>query len=111
VHVGTHPVFGRQGKSNLTVKVPVTFPEATLGTQVKVPTLAAPVTVKVPAGTQSGKTVRVRGRGIQPAKGDPGDLLVTFEVQVPAELTEQQRAAVETLAGELPGNPREHLGV
>jgi molecular chaperone DnaJ len=110
-HVGSHPLFGRQGKTNLTVNVPVTFAEAALGTQVKVPTLDAPVTVKVPAGTQSGKTVRVRGRGIQPAKGDPGDLLVTFEVQVPTHLNADQRAAVEALGEQLSSNPRERLGV
>ena len=111
VHVGSDDRFGRQGKTNLTVKVPITFSEATLGAQVKVPTLDAPVTVKVPAGTQSGKTVRIRGRGVQPSKGDPGDLLVTFEVVVPTELTEEQRAAIAALADQLPANPREHLGV
>jgi molecular chaperone DnaJ len=111
VRVGVHPLFGRQGKTNLTVKVPVTFPEAALGTQVKVPTLESPVTVKVPAGTQSGKTVRVRGRGIQPAKGDPGDLLVTFDVVVPTKLTDDQREAVASLGEQLAGNPREQLGV
>jgi molecular chaperone DnaJ len=111
VHVGADPVFGRQGKTNLTVKVPITFTEATLGAQVKVPTLEGPVTVKVPAGTQSGKTVRVRGRGIQPPKGDAGDLLVTFDVVVPTELSDDQRAAIAALADQLPANPREHLGV
>ena len=59
----------------------------------KVPTLDGPVTVKVPPGTQSGKTVRVRGQGITPAKGDPGDLLVTFEVVVPTELTDASSEA------------------
>jgi len=111
VHVGEHPLFGRQGKTNLTVTVPVTFPEAALGTQVKVPTLDGPVTVKVPAGTQAGKTVRVRGRGIHPARGDAGDLLVTFDVVVPKALTDEQRAAVTALAEQLPENPRERLGV
>ena len=59
-----HLIFGRRGRSDLTVKVPITFAEAALGAQVKVPTLESPVTVKVPPGTQSGKTVRVGGRGI-----------------------------------------------
>ncbi len=111
VRVGSHPLFGRQGKNNVTIKVPVTFPEAALGAQVKVPTLDSPVTVKVPAGTQSGKTVRVRGRGIQPSKGDPGDLLVTFDVTIPEQLSDEQRQAVTNLAQQLPGNPREHFGV
>ena len=70
VHVAPHPIFARSGKWDLTVKVPVTFPEAAMGAQVKVPTLDAPVTVKVPPGTQTGKTVRVRGRGIPRASGD-----------------------------------------
>jgi molecular chaperone DnaJ len=111
VHVGEHPLFGRSGTKNLTIKVPITFTEAALGAEVKVPTLDAPVTVKVPAGTQSGTTVRVRGRGIKPAKGDPGDLLVTFEVEVPKKLSAEERAAVEALAGALDANPREHLQV
>jgi molecular chaperone DnaJ len=111
VHVAPHPIFARSGKWDLTVKVPVTFPEAVLGGHVKVPTLDAPVTVKVPPGTQTGKTVRVRGRGIPRASGDPGALLVTFDVVVPKELDDDARAAVEELATKLPGNPREHLGV
>ena len=111
VHVAPHAVFARSGKWDLTVKVPVTFPEAVLGAQVKVPTLDAPVTVKVAPGTQTGKTVRVRGRGIPRASGDPGALLVTFDVVVPTGLDDDARAAVEELATKLPGNPREHLGV
>src|SRR5437868_530770 len=111
VHVAPHPIFARSGKWDLTVKVPISFPEAALGAQVKVPTLDGPVTVKVPPGTQTGKTVRVRGRGIPRQSGDPGALLVTFDVVVPHELDENSRAAVEQLAASLPGNPREHLGV
>jgi len=111
VHVAPHPIFARSGKWDLTVKVPVTFPEAVLGAQVKVPTLDAPVTVKVPPGTQTGKTVRVRGRGIPRASGDPGALLVTFDVVVPQDLDDEARTVVEELAAKLPGNPREHLGV
>ena len=93
------------------MKVPITFAEAALGAQVKVPTLDDAVTVKVPPGTQSGKTVRVRGRGIQRASGDPGALLVTFDVVVPTDLDDDARLAVEELAEKLPGNPREFLGV
>src|SRR5215207_2437120 len=62
VHVTPHQIFGRKG-DNLTVTVPVTFPEAALGSEVKVPTLGAPVTVKLPAGTSNGRTLRVRGKG------------------------------------------------
>jgi len=111
VHVGEHPIFGRSGTKHLTVTVPITFAEAALGAQVKVPTLDGAVTVKVPAGTHAGKTVRVRGRGIDPPKGEPGDLLVTFDVEVPRHLTDEQRQAVEALAGAFHENPRSHLGV
>jgi molecular chaperone DnaJ len=111
VHVAPHPIFARSGRADLTVKVPITIPEAALGAHVKVPTLASPVTVKVAPGTQSGKTVRVRGKGIQRSTGEPGALLVTFDVVVPTELSDDARHAVEELADALPGNPREHLGV
>ena len=111
VHVRPHPLFGQTGKHDLTVRVPITFAEATLGAQVKVPTLGEPVTVKVAPGTPSGKTVRVRSRGIQPAKGDPGDLLVSFDVVVPTQLSSEQREAIEKLATTLTADPREQLGV
>ena len=111
VHVAPDRLFGRSGRTNLTVTVPVTFAEATLGAQVKVPTLDAPVTLKVSPGTRSGHTVKVPGRGITPARGNPGDLLVTFVVEVPTELTSDQRAAVEALATAFPGSPRTDLGV
>ncbi|MDA8058089.1 MAG: molecular chaperone DnaJ [Actinomycetota bacterium] len=99
VRVGRHPVFGRKGR-NLTLTVPVSFPEAALGTTLTVPTLGGgPVTLRVPAGTPSGRTFRVKGRGVP---GGPqraaGDLLVTVDVAVPDVLTDEQRAAVEALA-------------
>jgi molecular chaperone DnaJ len=111
VHVHHHPVFGRSGKANLTVKVPITFAEAALGAAVKVPTLDAPVTVKVKPGTQSGTTVKVPKRGIVLPDGTIGDLLVTFVVQVPTHPTDEQRAAIEALAATMPENPRVDLGV
>jgi molecular chaperone DnaJ len=106
VHTDRHPVFGRRGK-DLTVNVPVTFPEAALGTQVKVPTLDGPVTVKVPAGSKSGRTLRVRGRGV-PASSGVGDLLVTVEVAVPEKLGEEQRESVERLGDLMDGEALRH---
>jgi molecular chaperone DnaJ len=109
VHVGKHPVFGRTGR-NLTITVPVTFPEAALGTTITVPTLDSKVTLKVPSGTASGTTLRVRGRGVPAGSGrnagKPGDLLVKIEVIVPTELTDEQRAAVESLAAVTDDAPR-----
>jgi molecular chaperone DnaJ len=107
VHVQPHALFGRNG-NNLTLRVPVTFAEAALGADVRVPTLDGQVTVRVPPGTPSGKVMRVRGKGIPNGKGT-GDLLVTVDVQVPGELNDEQRAAVDTLAQVLDDNPRAAL--
>ena len=100
VHVGADPRFGRKGH-NLTTTASVSYPDAVLGSTVTVDTLDAPVTLKVPAGTASGTTLRVRGRGVPEGTGKKarpaGDLLVKVEVLVPKVLTEDQRAAVEAL--------------
>ncbi len=111
VHVGEHKLFGRRG-NDLTLNVPLTFPEATLGASVKVPTLDGPVTLRIPPGTRTGRTFRVRGQGV-PAGQKAGDLLVTVDVAVPEELNEQEKAAVEALAEAGAGKPslRRHLGV
>ncbi|MFB7057929.1 molecular chaperone DnaJ [Streptomyces vinaceus] len=95
VHVGSHPVFGRKD-DNLTVTVPVTIAEAALGADIKVPTLNGPsVTLKLPPGTPSGRTMRARGKGAVRKDGTRGDLLVTVEVAVPAELSDKAREALE----------------
>jgi molecular chaperone DnaJ len=97
VKVAPHPLFGRKG-DNMTLTVPVSFAEAALGADIKVPTLGgAPVTLKIPPGTPNGRSFRVRGRGVQRQDGHKGDLLVTVEVHVPAHLDEKSRAAVEAL--------------
>lgn len=101
VHVASDARFDRRGRHvTTTVKVPLT--QAILGTTVEVPTLDEPVTLKIPAGTQPGTTMRVKGRGV-PASGKhaSGDLLVTVSVSVPKKLTKQQRALVEQLSSAL----------
>src|SRR5665647_2835722 len=109
VHVTPHPVFGRNGDA-LTVTVPVTYSEATLGAEIDVPTLAdGTVRLRVPAGTPNGRTFRVKGRGVG-KPGDAGDMLVTVEVEVPQHLSDQAKAALaeyQRLAAER--NPRTHL--
>lgn len=112
VSVDSHPLFGRAGK-NLTITVPVTYPEAALGADIRVPTLDGdPVTVRIPAGTRSGRTFRVRGRGVVAKSGEAGDLLVTVEVAVPSTLSSAERKAIEALAAIEPdASPRDHLGV
>jgi molecular chaperone DnaJ len=110
VRVSQHELFGRKGR-DLTLTVPVTFAEATLGTTVTVPTLSKAVTLKVPAGTRSGRTFRVRGKGVAGnGSGAPGDLLVTVEVAVPDHLSEAEREAVEKLAAAQLESPRSYLG-
>lgn len=111
VHVHPHPLFGRKG-DNVTIDVPVTFPEAALGADIEVPTLKGPkVRLRVPAGTPNGRTFRVRGKGVSKATGDRGDLLVTVSVQVPAVLDDDARAALRAYADAVgAGNPRAHLG-
>ncbi|MDV5146749.1 molecular chaperone DnaJ [Streptomyces sp. SBC-4] len=96
VHVDDHAVFGRKD-DNLTVTVPVSFTEAALGGEIKVPTLGGPaVTLKLPAGTPNGRTMRARGKGAVRKDGTRGDLLVTVEVAVPQELDDKAREALET---------------
>jgi molecular chaperone DnaJ len=95
VHVKEHPVFGRSG-DNVTITVPVSFPEAVLGAEVRIPTLNGfPVTVKVPPGTQNGHKLRVRGKGATRKDGTAGDMLVTIEVAVPKTLSGDAREALE----------------
>ncbi len=96
ISVKPHPVFTREG-DNLAVDLPVTFAEAALGATVAVPTLdGSSVKVKIAPGTPSGRTLRVKGRGV-PAKAGAGDLLARVLVQVPQRLDDASRAAVETL--------------
>ena len=107
VHVSEHELFGRKGE-DLTLSVPVTFAEAALGTTLTVPTLDGTVSLKVPAGTAGGRTLRVRGRGV-PGKGRTGDLLVTLDVAVPVRLTAAQRKVIESLAEEMDEDPRPQI--
>jgi molecular chaperone DnaJ len=94
VHVHQHRLFGRKG-DNLTLEVPVSFDEAALGAEIKVPTLGGPpVTLRVPPGTPTGRVMRVRGRGAPRKDGSKGDLLVTIDVQVPTTLDEGTREAI-----------------
>jgi molecular chaperone DnaJ len=98
VHVSADGRFARRGR-HVTTGVSVSVTQAMLGTTVEVETLDESVTLKVPAGTQSGTTMRVRGRGV-PSSGKhaAGDLLVTIDVAIPKKLTKEQRTLVERLA-------------
>jgi molecular chaperone DnaJ len=109
VHVAAHPLFGRKG-NDLTLTVPITYTEAALGTKVEVPTLDDHVTLRIPGGTQSGRTFRVRGKGVLPAKGRAGDLLVRIEVLVPKRVSRDEKKLLEQLQTYEPEDIRSHLG-
>jgi molecular chaperone DnaJ len=97
VRVAKHPVFGRKD-SDLTVELPVTYAEAALGANVPVPTLNGTVTLKIPPGTPSGKTFRIRGKGApKPKKGGAGDLLATVRVDVPSKLSKEEKELLKQL--------------
>ncbi|MFP5019253.1 DnaJ C-terminal domain-containing protein [Pseudonocardia phyllosphaerae] len=100
VTVTPHRVLGRSSKNgdDLTVTVPVTFPELALGATLTVPTLDGSVSLKVPAGSASGRTLRVRGRGVERKNGKKGDLLVTLELAVPQKLDAAAEEALQAYA-------------
>jgi molecular chaperone DnaJ len=109
VKVKPHPVFVRDG-NNLRVNVPVTFAEAVLGATIQVPTLGGePVKLKVAPGTPNGRVLRVKGKGVQSAKGE-GDLLATVDIAVPSHVSEKASKALEEFAALLPDeDPRQDL--
>lgn len=109
VTVRPHAVFGNDGR-NLTIDVPVTFVEAATGATIDVPTFGGEtVRVRVPAGSQSGRRLRVKGRGIETSKGT-GDLIVTLEIAVPGHLTKAMKQALEEFAAASPEeSPRDDL--
>jgi molecular chaperone DnaJ len=108
IKVKPHPVFVRDG-DNVRVMVPVTFAEAVLGATIQVPVLGeAPVKLKVAPGTPNGRTLRVKGKGVQGAK--QGDLLATIEIAVPAHVNEKAQALLKEFEAEIPAeDPRADL--
>lgn len=107
-HVAAHPLFTMAGK-NLALTLPVTFSEAALGADIAVPTIDGnTVTLRLPPGTATGRTLRVRGRGV-PGVKKAGDLMVTVEVAVPRKLNSAQRKAVEAFAAATDESPRKGL--
>ncbi|HTW88445.1 MAG TPA: molecular chaperone DnaJ [Candidatus Binataceae bacterium] len=98
IHVREHELFARQG-NDVVVEVPVSFPQAALGGEIEVPTLDGKVKIKVQAGTQSGKVMRLKGRGFPDLHGyGRGDELVKILVETPRRLSAQQRELLEEFA-------------
>ena len=108
VNVRNDPFWKRDG-NNLKIEVPVSFAEAAMGAQIPVPTMDGTVTLKIPAGTQSGQTFRLSGRGIQPKSGNAGDEMVTVKVAVPRDLSERETELIEELAALRPDDVRANL--
>ncbi len=98
LHVQEHPVFKRDGE-DLYCEVPIPFTTAALGGEVRVPTLGGPATIRIPAGTQGGKILRLRGKGVPSLRGaGVGDLHVRLLVEVPTRLSKDQRKLLEDFA-------------
>jgi curved DNA-binding protein len=107
LHVEPHRFFRREG-DDLHLDLPITVAEAYKGAKVKVETFDAPVTLKVPAGSQSGGVMRLRGKGVT-KKGKTGDLYVHFMVQVPTAQTAEVKDAVEKMAAAQTEDPRKDI--
>jgi len=99
LHVKEHPFFEREG-NDLHCVIPISFGQAALGTEIRVPTLEGEHTLKVPDGTQSGSTMRIRGKGVPVLNGHgKGDLFVEVRVQTPGKLNKRQRELLQELEG------------
>jgi molecular chaperone DnaJ len=111
VRVTPSPVFRQRPDGNLEVDLPVTIPEAIQGATVEVPTLNGTKRIKIPAGTQHGSTQRLRGEGPpRPKGGQRGDIHYRVQLDIPKDLSSEQREAVESLAKALNGeDPRASL--
>jgi curved DNA-binding protein len=103
ISVAPHPWFRREGL-DVVVEVPISIAECALGTSVEVPLLEGTATLRVPAGTASGKRLRLKGKGVA-AKGDTGDLYAVIRVEAPKALNDEDRAALERMKATEP-DPR-----
>jgi DnaJ-class molecular chaperone len=109
IRVRPHRVFRREGR-DLYLEVPISIREAIRGAKIEIPTLEGRATVTVPPGTDSGRKLRLRGKGIaDPGGGSPGDLFVTVQIRVPRDLSDEVEKRVDELAAFDPPDLREEL--
>jgi molecular chaperone DnaJ len=109
VHVKPHEYFTRKN-GNIHLELPLTYPEAALGTTVEVPTINGKVKLKIPAGTADGRKFRLRGKGAPKPKGKGhGDMIVTARISVPKKLTAKEKELVKKLKEMEKENPRAFL--
>ncbi len=108
IHVREHPIFTRDG-ANLFCEVPISFPTATLGGELEVPTLDGKIKLKIPPETQTGKLFRLRGKGVKPVRGGGvGDLLCRVQIETPVHLTKEQKKLIQDLEESLAGGGSQH---
>lgn len=114
LHVANHPSFKRSGQ-NLELRLPITLSEAVSGAAIDVPTPGGTVSLKIPAGSQSGRKLRVKGQGVRSSNGIAGDLLVELQIKLPdallagGELSEETRRSLQQLESLYGGSPREKI--
>lgn len=112
IRVSPHPWFTRRG-NDLEVRLPVTLAEAALGAKVDVPTPRGTISLRIPPGTSSGKKLRVKGHGVAPRNGEPGDLFAIVEISLPAPLDDEALELVKKLDAHVesvhPQQPRKDL--
>jgi len=108
VTIEPHPVY-RRDHLDLHIAVPITFTEAAFGADVAIPTFGDPITIRVPAGTQGGTVLAVRGQGVEDDHGQIGDLLITLHITVPIDADPATRTTLESLTGTLAVDLRSHL--
>ncbi|WP_302480824.1 J domain-containing protein [Leisingera sp. ANG59] len=109
IGVRPHPLFTRIG-NDIEIELPVTFDEAVLGARLEVPTVSGPVTVAVPKGSSSGQRLRLKGKGIAPAKAPPGDQYVRLRIVLPHQITSIMEELAQQWRRTAQHNPRSGLG-
>jgi DnaJ-class molecular chaperone len=108
IHVVGHAYFQRRG-NHLLVRVPVTLGEAVGGAKIDLPTPRGTVTLSVPPGTSSGTKLRVKGHGITPKNGPPGDLLAEIQIVLPKDMSDADRQTIRQIDQRYPQDPRKDL--
>lgn len=108
IHVSPHPNFRRIG-NGLEVQVPITLAEAATGAKIDVPTPHGTISLTVPPNTSSGKRLRIKGHGVRPATGTPGDLFAEIQIELPPKLTDEERQQLAEISIRYPQKPRAEL--
>jgi len=108
ISVSPHPQFKRTG-NRLDLRMPITLAEAVQGATVDVPTPHGTISLKVPPNTSSGKRLRIKGHGVRPANQPAGDLFAEIEIELPGNLTEEERKQLADISNRHPQNPRTEL--